>query len=155
MTRLKEARCFNLSKGKIIPTPNLGLASLGRKSSGDFHFQSFPKGITLRQPWGGGEEAEIEMSDKGTGNNKISSPHLTDPWAHSIWVLRSGGGVQGLSSPSDPKVTSVPRACRASPSRSHRTNPHSHLAVGWDEGISPAMSRCTLKTYHPAAVRIE
>lgn len=33
----------------------------GRKQPGDFQFQPFPKGVTLRQPWGGGEEAEIEV----------------------------------------------------------------------------------------------
>lgn len=112
----KSPRCLNFSEEGTNPkSQSWGWLGPGRKQSGHFQFQPFPKGVTLRQQWGGGKEVEIEMSDKNNWKNKISSPHFNRFFTISITVWEvlafEEGGFWCLSSPSDLWVTSsVPRA---------------------------------------------
>lgn len=109
----KCPRCLNFRRKS--QAQSLGGPGPGRKQSGNFQFQPFPKGVTLRQQWGGGREVEMEMSDKSNWKNKITSPLFNRSFGPQYYCLRScccwGGGFQLLSLTSDLSVTfSGPRA---------------------------------------------
>lgn len=51
----------------------------GRKQPGDFQFQPFPKGVTLRQPWGSGGRCGDSSQIRVIGKIRLVVPVLTDP----------------------------------------------------------------------------
>lgn len=123
----KTPRC--LMRRKQIPNTILRVVVRSwQKQSGDFQFLPFPKGVTLRQQWGGGKEVEMEKTDKSNWKNKISSPCFNRFFSPQQHGLRSsccwGGRFSAFTSTFRSQGDLLWAQSRAGPNPSypHRTN---------------------------------